>query len=487
MLTQRNGAWMACRTFLALAVLAITAVPVGAQTAVDRQVTYTKDIAPILQRSCVHCHQPNSVAPMSLMTYEQVRPYAREIKRRTALRDARWGRGAMPPWFLERNIGIQKMKNDVSLSDDELATIAKWVDSGAPEGDPKDLPPAVALADLTTWTIGRPDLIVSSPTFIVPGVASDTEAAIGSTPTGLTVDRHISAVEFKEVSRFVSKKDRPNANGYGTLFSIHHANVAIADVGATDAGNDGGDGTTMVSPSPYEVGRNADYYPSDAGRLLPAYSMLVFNNMHIHSSGQEGTDRISRLDVGLKLFPQGYRPKYKIISLGGQFSSTDIKVDSGTPNQRIDMYWTASEPIQLMTYEPHMHAAGVRMCLEVILHRVVETLNCAGYDHNWVRSYAYEDNYAPLIPTGAVLHAISWYDNTPVNRNVSDPRNISLAGTSSTSNMFMIFSWGKALTDEQYQEEVAKRREFIKLTREDPIGCLECRSAPTPNSVRQAQ
>src|SRR5437762_1068552 len=98
-------------TILGLAAaVALSAAPVAAQTAADRPVTFSKDIAPILQRSCQTCHHPDSVAPMSLMTYAEARPYAREIKRRTQLRDAAWGRGAMPPWFLEKSIGIQKMK-----------------------------------------------------------------------------------------------------------------------------------------------------------------------------------------------------------------------------------------------------------------------------------------------------------------------------------------------------------------------------------------
>ena len=102
------------------------------------QVTFTKDIAPILQRSCQACHRPGSVAPMSLLTYEEARPYARAIKQRTALRHRR---GVMPPWFIEKEIGIQGFKEDISLSDAEIATIARWVDSGAQRGNPADLPP----------------------------------------------------------------------------------------------------------------------------------------------------------------------------------------------------------------------------------------------------------------------------------------------------------------------------------------------------------
>ena len=87
------------------------------------EVTFTRDIAPILQRSCQNCHRPGQVAPMSLLTYEDARPWARSMKQRTGLRDKA---GVMPPWYIEKNIGIQHYKNDPSLSDEEVAKIAKW-------------------------------------------------------------------------------------------------------------------------------------------------------------------------------------------------------------------------------------------------------------------------------------------------------------------------------------------------------------------------
>src|SRR6516165_6647275 len=141
-----------CRLRVGLALLAPAVISVAASstlraaettraaqtTSVLGEVTFSRDIAPILQRSCQNCHQPNSVAPMSLITYKEVRPWARAIKERTALRDRR---GVMPPWFIEKNIGIQHFKNDPSLSDLEITKIAKWADSGAPEGNPADLPP----------------------------------------------------------------------------------------------------------------------------------------------------------------------------------------------------------------------------------------------------------------------------------------------------------------------------------------------------------
>src|SRR5229473_1102785 len=117
-----------------------------------RQVTFTKDIAPILQRKCQNCHRPDSVAPMSLLTYEEARPWARAMKAKTGLGSQR---GAMPPWGIEKNIGIQRFKNDRSLSKEEIATIAKWADSGAPQGNPADMPPPLKFTDdANTWTIG---------------------------------------------------------------------------------------------------------------------------------------------------------------------------------------------------------------------------------------------------------------------------------------------------------------------------------------------
>jgi hypothetical protein len=138
---------------------------------VDKQeVTFTRDIAPILQRSCQNCHRPGQVAPMSLLTYEEARPWARSMKARTAIRDKA---GAMPPWYIEKNIGIQHYKNDPSLSEEEIAKIAKWADSGAPRGNPADMPKPLVFQDGAAWHAGEPDLIVESPEITVKANTPD--------------------------------------------------------------------------------------------------------------------------------------------------------------------------------------------------------------------------------------------------------------------------------------------------------------------------
>ena len=156
--------------FAAIVGLAAPHALKAAPAAVPGEVTFTKDVAPILQRSCENCHRADGVAPMSLSTYEEVRPWARAIKQRTGIGPKA---GVMPPWYVEKNIGIQQFQNDPSLSDDEIATLAKWADSGAPRGNPADMPPAKVYADRQSWAIGKPDLIVKTQELTVKGGAPD--------------------------------------------------------------------------------------------------------------------------------------------------------------------------------------------------------------------------------------------------------------------------------------------------------------------------
>ncbi len=176
---------------------AIGAQQAPAGSAGNAEVTFTKDVAPILQRSCQNCHRPNGVAPMSLVTYEDVRPWLRAIKLRTGMGPRA---GVMPPWYVEKNIGIQHFNDDPSLSDEEIAKIAKWADAGAPRGNPADMPPPRSGATAAAGTSATPDLILKSKELTVKGDAPDWWGEIPSIPTGLTEDRYVAAVEIKEVN-----------------------------------------------------------------------------------------------------------------------------------------------------------------------------------------------------------------------------------------------------------------------------------------------
>jgi mono/diheme cytochrome c family protein len=198
--------------------LALNAQATAAQaTAADKsEVTFTRDIAPILQRSCQNCHRPGQVAPMSLITYEEARPWARSMKARTAIRDKA---GAMPPWYIEKNIGIQHYKNDPSLSDEEIAKIAKWADSGAPRGNPADMPPPKTWPDGAGWHAGEPDLIVESPEITVKANSPDWWGEFPPTKLPITEDRYVKSVEIREVNNFSNESGRQTV---GQRYVWHH-------------------------------------------------------------------------------------------------------------------------------------------------------------------------------------------------------------------------------------------------------------------------
>jgi hypothetical protein len=347
------------------------------------EVTFTKDVAPILQRSCENCHRPNGVAPMSLATYEDARPWARAIKQRTGIGPRA---GVMPPWYVEKNIGIQKFHNDPSLSDDEVATIAKWADTGAPRGNPADIPPPRHYADDTVWAIGTPDLIIKMKEVLVKSNAPDWWGEVPSVPTGLTEDRYVAALEIKEVNDVNSQTGSGRAT-VGGRFVFHHM---IWRTQVIDAKSDRGEDPLAIFTDEesvnwpvHEVGRNADFFDPKSARLLKAGSSIVSDSVHLHSNGR---DTRAHLEIGFKLQPKGYQPTYKraVFGLG---NGVDIDIKAMEANQQLHAYTVLQQHTKIISFEPHLHAPGARMCLEAIWGYNIQTLNCVGYDHNWVRGY----------------------------------------------------------------------------------------------------
>jgi len=276
-------AWL----FAAAAALAAPFVVRAEPAGVPADVTFTKDIAPIIQRSCENCHRPNGVAPMSLATYEDARPWARAMKQRTGIGPRA---GVMPPWYVEKNIGIQQFHNDPSLSEDEVATIAKWVDSGAPRGNPADMPPPRHYADDRAWAIGTPDLVIKMQEIEVKGNAPDWWGEVPSVPTGLTEDRYVAALEIKEINDV----DLHAGSGRATVggrFVFHHMiwRTQVLD-GKSDTANDPlaifTDEESVNWPV-HEVGRNADFFDPKSARLLKAGSSIVSDSVHLHSNGRD--------------------------------------------------------------------------------------------------------------------------------------------------------------------------------------------------------
>jgi len=379
---------------------------------------------------------------MSLMTFEDVRPWARMIKQRT-------GRREMPPWFIDKTLGIQRFKDDPSLSDEEIAMVAKWADSGAPAGNPADMPPLRKFPDGTTWTIGTPDLIISSPLATIKAMAPDRYFSLGSTPMGLTEDRLIKAVEIKEVRLTM---DSTPLKGALNLFSVHHSGVRTVLPGEYTPGAIRAEGGFHIV---YELGQNALIYPDDVAARIRAGSELMFDNNHMHSIG---TDIQVRLDVGFKFYPKGYTPKYILDDRTIIASTQDLDIPAGQSNIMKDAFYIMPQPGKLLSFEPHLHSSGKRMCVEVMYpDRTREVLNCANYNHNWVKNYIYEDDAQPLLPKGTLLHVIGYYDNSPSNPQVVDPRNWKGWGQRSIDDMFIFSPRMLYLTEEQFAEEVAAR------------------------------
>lgn len=454
--------------------LAVTTTISGTAAAQSDDVTFHKDIEPILQRSCQNCHREGGAGPMPLITYDQVAPFAGLIEYKTALRDRA---GAMPPWYMEKDIGIQAYKDDPSLTDEELALLSTWARSGTPKGEVSDAPDALVFDDSLKWKAGPPDLIVRMNDVTKLAGTPDWWGEIDYIPTGLTEDRYVKSVEVVEVND-VNNQAGSGRDTVGGAFIFHHM---IWGTAMLDEEGERIPGISIPWPV-HEVGRNADIFDEDAGRLLKAGSAIASDSVHLHSNGRDTT---GHLEVGFIFHDRGYEPKYKdsFIGLG---NGVDISITGNEKDQELHAYTVLQQHTKVITFEPHLHAPGERMCLEAIWGYTVETLSCVGYDHNWVRGYPYKDDAAPLLPKGTILHIVGYMNNTDTNPNVPDPRNWQGSGNRSVTNMFIDLGIRVTLTDDQFFEAMEERRESLNLGPNDHvIGCPLC-LAPLVAPVAEA-
>jgi hypothetical protein len=379
------------------------------------------------------------MAPMSFLSYEEVRPWARAISQKVAARE-------MPPWFIDRTVGIDKFKDDPSLSDDQIATITKWVDGGAVRGNPADMPPPRQFEDNDIWHIGKPDLVVKSVLHRIPAAGSDWWGNY-VVDTGLTEDRYLKAVETKP--------------GRGAKTVVHHAvTYLIQDEGETaligrGAGQQSGGGEQGGFLNEYAVGKNGDIFPEGTGRLVKAGAKIRFN-MHYHSLGEE---KVDQTEVALVFYPKGYVPKYYIqASHTGDFD--DLDIPAGADNVRSDGYTRLAKNARITSFQPHMHNRGKAMCMEAIYpDGKVQQLNCVNnYKFGWHINYNYADDIQPLLPAGTMLHVIGWHNNTASNKYNPDPRN--WAGFGQRSIDDMSFAWVNYiwLTDEDFKQQLEARK-----------------------------
>ena len=422
------------------AVAALAAMPAarGAEIAQDQQVTFTKDVAPILQQHCQVCHRPDTFAPMSLLTYEDARPWAKSIRQKVVARE-------MPPWYIDKNVGVRHFKNDVSLSNSEIATIAKWVDSGAPKGNPADMPPPRKFEDTDTWHMGQPDLIVQLPKDqLVKAQAADRWVDV-LVDSGLTEDRYIRGIEIRPLKGFRA---------------IHHVTTSMKTEDDADSGADDVQGTFL---NEYALGKNADEFPDNAGRLIKAGTKINFN-LHLHAIGQ---DTRANVALGLKLYPKGYKPQFAETTekIG---DPKDLDIPANADNVRFDGYNTLTKPARLLSFQPHLHNRGKASCMEAIYpggHKV-ETISCVSrYQFAWHIVYLYAEDSQPLLPAGTILHLISWYDNSAGNKFNPDPDNTITYGQRTIDEMGGAWLSYYYLTDEEYKQQVQERKAHQTLAK----------------------
>lgn len=437
-------------TFTALIVLAgcgavsglAAPLAAAAQSGQTAPVTFAKDVAPILQRSCQSCHRPGEIAPMSLVTYQDVRPWARAIKTRVASRE-------MPPFHVDRTIGIQQFKDDPSLSDAEIATIVRWVDSGAPLGNQADMPPPRSFAQSGAWQF-EPDLIVDFPTFRVPAKGPDLYGDLFA-DIAIDGDRYIKGIQTRSVTQ-ESHKVMHHALSYAVPPARDEGDAAVQD-----------GGQFLVE---YASGKNAEVFPEGTGVLLQKGQRARLN-YHLHAIG-ENVD--ARVQLGLSFYPKGYVPKYIRRSRQLAPPTTPLDIPAGTV-ARSDGYTKLHTPVRLVAFQPHMHNLGSRQCLEVLYPTSgslmqSEMLNCAYFNNNWHLTYNYTDEAQPLLPAGTILHNIQWHDNTSANPRALDPKNWVGDGQRTIDEMGFFWIGWVELTEEEYTQQLAARTAARRQTQQ---------------------
>jgi len=394
---------------------------------VNRPVTFTKDVAPIFQKSCQSCHHAGTTAPMSLMTYEETRPWAKSIKERVARRE-------MPPWHLDKTAGIRKYKNDISLSDDEIATVVKWVDSGAPQGNPADLPKPLDFTMENTWFIGPPDLLVTTDDFKMYAKGSDWWIDQYAEVT-IPEDRWIKAMEVKPSNRRI----------------VHHAVVYAIEPDAP-----AGTPPSGLELTEYAVGKYGDTFADNTSRLLKKGTRLRFD-MHYNAQGSEQSNHTT---IGFRFYPKDFVPKYQVRSYAiRNLPNDELEIPPNTV-VRTDGYFRLTKNARIDSFQPHMHMRGKGMTLEAInLDNTTTLLSSVDhFDFNWHINYVYDDDVAPLLPAGTVLHMIGIHDNTSANRRNPDPNMWAGFGERSVDDMVQVWLDMVYLDDAEFKRLVEERK-----------------------------
>jgi len=369
---------MKATILLSVGVVLLLASPARVTTTAENNVTFTKDVAPIFYKNCTGCHRPGEIAPMSLLTYNDARPWAKSIREKVANRD-------MPPWHADPKYG--EWRNDRRISQDAINTILAWVNNGAKEGDPKDLPP---MPEYTPgWRIGKPDQTFSAPEQAVPadGVV---DYQYLSVPTNFKEDRWITAAEIRSSAHAV----------------VHHVIVFVQEPGATSRLQ----GKLLVGFAP---GEDPAVFRAGFGRKIPAGSNLLFQ-VHYTPNGTATKDVTT---VGLIYAKSPV--EHTVVTR--PVLQTAFEIPAGHPNYEVRSSFTFNEAAQLYSFMPHMHLRGKDFEYKAVFPDGTSKilLSVPRYDFSWQTYYVLKEPIA--VPKGTRIECVAHFDNSTNNRYNPDP------------------------------------------------------------------
>jgi hypothetical protein len=395
--------------------------------------TFSRDVAPIFYSKCVGCHRPGEVAPMSLITYRDVRPWASAIREKVTTR-------VMPPWHADRRYGT--FRNDLSLTQREIDTIASWAAAGASEGNPSELP---ALPQFPVgWQIGTPDQVFEMQADYQVPASGEIEYQYFEVPTNFTEDKWMQAGEVRAGDRahvhhiivYVKEpkpSNRPNVVSVRPILPAGQTPApapvrAPGTVSPARASAPGGGDAMLVN---WAVGEDAPVYLPGTAKRIPAGSTLIFQ-VHYTTNGTVGVDR-SRIGLIFAKEP----PRQEIRT--GIIANPLFAIPAGAANHQVEAEATFSDDVRIWTLHPHMHLRGKDMTYTAIYPdgRSQIVLQVPKFDFGWQTDYWLAEPIA--LPKGSKLHVRAHFDNSPANRSNPDPSKVVRWGDQTWEEMMIGF------------------------------------------------
>ena len=403
---------------LGVALAVIVFGPFGAYAAENSRVTFTKDVLPILQQSCIACHREGGndiagmIAPMSLRTYAEVRPWSKAILKAVKT-------GKMPPWdaTVEFN-GV--FSNERTITPEEVATIERWVESGAARGNPSDAPAPLDLPESNGWNIGEPDLVIKLPEpYWVADEVRDIQPrfSVLITEEQLPENRWLRAVEWKADSAIV-----------------HHIVGGSSAPGEVEFP----DGSNRQSLGSIAPGEDPTIYPEGYGKILHKGSSINFG-MHYHKEPGPGTGTWDQSMIGFRFWDAEKDPPVTHQVHWNGISGRGYEVPPGAKNWQVGAARTFDVATTILSLHPHMHLRGQDMkYVAYYPDGTQETLlDVPAYNYDWQTNYIFAK--PKLMPAGTRVELFGHYDNSTDNERNPDATATVRGGGMTSDEMFIGF------------------------------------------------